>query len=92
MKCKDCIHHNVCIWENELEEESNKHCSDFKNKADFVEVVRCSQCKYKDDCAGRMVHTTRDYVLEQNISTYNKVDFCSYGERKDGKDINAPTK
>ena len=51
-------------------------------KADFVEVVRCSKCKYKDDCAGQIVHTTRDYVLEQNISTYNKVDFCSCGERK----------
>ena len=50
--------------------------------ADVVEVVRCSECKYKDDCARQMVHTTRDYVLEQNISTYNKVDFCSYGERK----------
>ena len=54
--------------------------------ADVVEVVRCQDCKYKDDCARQMVHTTRDYVLEQNISTYNKVDFCSYGEAKmDGK-------
>ena len=50
--------------------------------ADVVEVVKCSECKYNDDCARQMVHTTRDYVLEQNISTYNKVDFCSYGERK----------
>lgn len=50
--------------------------------ADVVEMVRCSECKYKDDCARQMVHTTQDYVLEQNISTYNKVDFCSYGERR----------
>jgi hypothetical protein len=50
--------------------------------ADVVEVVKCSECKYKDDCARQMVHTTRDYVLEQNISTYNKVDFCSYGEKR----------
>lgn len=40
--------------------------------ADVVEVVRCSECKYKDDCTRQMVH----------ISTYNKVDFCSYGERR----------
>lgn len=51
--------------------------------ADVVEVVRCKDCKYQDDCDRRMVHRTRDYVLEQNISTYNKVDFCSYGERKE---------
>ena len=51
--------------------------------ADVEEVVRCKDCKYQDDCAGQMVHTTRDYVLEQNVSTYNKVDFCSYGERKE---------
>ena len=50
---------------------------------DMVEVVRCKDCKYQDDCARQMVHTTRDYVLEQNISTYNKVDFCSYGELKE---------
>lgn len=54
--------------------------------ADVVEVVRCEECKYKEDCARQMVHTTRDYVLEQNISSYNKVDFCSYGEkRSEGK-------
>ena len=57
----------------------NEDCALFKNKADFVKVVRCSECKYKDDCAGQMVHTTRDYVLEQNISSYNKVSYCSYG-------------
>lgn len=54
--------------------------------ADVVEVVRCEECKYKEDCARQMVHTTRDYMLEQNISSYNRVDFCSYGEkRSEGK-------
>lgn len=53
---------------------------------DVVEVVRCEDCKYQDDCARQMVHTVRDYVLEQNISTYNTVDFCSYGAKMDGKD------
>ena len=31
--------------------------------ADVVKVVRCSKCKYQDDCAKQIVHTTRDYVL-----------------------------
>ena len=25
--------------------------------------VKCKDCKYQDDCARQMVHTTRDYVL-----------------------------
>ena len=82
----NCLHSDVCKCADGVEykdcENMKADCPHFKNKADFVEVVRCSKCKYKDDCAGQIVHTTRDYVLEQNISTYNKVDFCSYGERK----------
>lgn len=49
---------------------------------DIVPIVRCKDCKYQDDCERQMVHRTRDYVLELNRATYNKVDFCSYGERK----------
>ena len=83
MTCKDCTHYEVCVFHTKGNE--NEKCMHFKNKADCAEVVRCKDCKYKDDCAGQMVHTTRDYILEQNISTYNKVDFCSYGERKEGE-------
>lgn len=84
--CKDCLHFFICrkernreFWE---EQGAEYGCKDFKDKTRFVEVVPCEKCIYKDDCARQMTHTTRDYVLEQNISTYNKVDFCSYGERK----------
>ena len=81
MTCKDCIHDGTCHYF--VDDMRDKYrCDNFKNKVDFVEVVRCSECKYQDDCAGQMVHTTRDYVLEQNISSYNKVDYCSYGARK----------
>ena len=85
--CEDCIHFETCSnWNKkfiDLRIKRQSICGNFKNKADFVEVVKCEKCDYKDDCARQMVHTTRDYVLEQNISTYNKVDFCSCGERKD---------
>ena len=81
MTCRDCIHYEICFAKNPWVR--IEYCGEFRNKADFVEVVMCEKCDYKDDCAGQIVHTTRDYVLEQNISTYNKVDFCSYGERRD---------
>lgn len=42
MDCKDCIHYEVC--ENGQWYETP--CVRFKNKADFVEVVRCKDCKF----------------------------------------------
>lgn len=81
--CKECIHNDFCNVDGYIDADD---CTFFKNKADFVEVVRCEECRHKDDCAGQMVHTTRDYILEQNISTYNKVEFCSYGEPKNDKE------
>ena len=36
--CKACIHQKVCVWHNELEDECNGNCADFKNKADVAEV------------------------------------------------------
>ena len=52
--------------------------------ADMVEVVRCSKCKHQKDCMEQLVFWERDHVLEQNVYQYYKIDFCSYGERKDG--------
>lgn len=77
--CEKCTNHRCALCDIDevllLLEEADD--------ADVEEVVRCKDCKHQDDCAGQMVHTTRDYVLEQNVSTYNKVDFCSYGKRKE---------
>lgn len=77
--CERCTNHRCALCDIDevllLLEEADD--------ADVEEVVRCKDCKYRDDCAGQMVHTTRDYVLEQNVSTYNKVDYCSNGKRKE---------
>ena len=75
MTCKDCIDFDVCmargdIATKELLDGAEIDCDFFKNKANFVEVVRCKDCKYwnNGDC----------YRLELSLPT----DFCSYGERK----------
>jgi hypothetical protein len=55
MTCKDCVHFEVCEFEGVyFEDIAIKNtspdadvrdlCSFFKNKADFVEVVRCKDC------------------------------------------------
>ena len=50
---------------------------------DAVEVVRCKDCKYNEDCIRRIQFWGRNPVLEINLSEYHPLDFCSYGERKD---------
>ena len=68
MTCYECIHINVCkAYEPE---EADCICNQFKNKADFVEVVRCKDCRNRIEknwakCAGRKPD-----------------DFCSDGIRK----------
>lgn len=50
-----------------------KRCSDFKNAADVVEVVRCKDCEHYDEggCKHFGYHTYSPDVDED--------DFCSYG-------------
>ena len=45
MKCNDCIYEKMCEGRYERE-----HCNSFKDKANFVEVVRCKDCKHFQPC------------------------------------------
>ena len=90
MTCKDCIHHDLCFDNGTLfirftaigrkaeNVETNCPFKNFKNKADFVEVVRCKDCKYwtteNDGCCTNL----RALVLVENE---NK-DFCCRGVRR----------
>ena len=77
-RCKRCIHYNVCT-----DEYKNKlRCSDYKDEANFVEVVRCKDCKFYDkeftNFAGKHICSHFDkIVLDDNN------EFCSDGERRD---------
>lgn len=92
MTCKDCIHYCLCKdtladenWREDTPQEikdmySPNGCENFKNKANFVEVVRCKDCVYWE-CRGydgrcEAYHNglIRDYT--------NYDDFCSYGEKR----------
>jgi hypothetical protein len=45
MFCNQCISYDVCGDKKYYESPDNTiMCSDFKNKANFVEVVRCNDC------------------------------------------------
>ena len=102
MTCKDCIHGEMCANRNkmvqidehtwdEYEQTDNveKLCKHFKNKTDFVEVIRCKDCKcYKE----YLHHNTKEPTgwgkctkIEMDIDLASN-DFCSYGERTQRKE------
>lgn len=71
MTCKECIHEIVC-GQDEVFKYGAYECTQFKNKADFVEVVRCKDCKHQEQCCEFIMISGKD----------KNIDFCSYGERK----------
>lgn len=80
--CSDCLYYEVCqnrySW---LDQEDNTKyitCEKFKNKADFVEVVRCVECRYASKCTDGYYACKVDHRL-----AHDEDDFCSYGERSD---------
>lgn len=76
MTCHDCIHKYCCKYDRffGVDEVENK-CNYFKNKADFVEVVRCKDCTRVNKYKERYFCSCDNTQMEAN-------DFCSYGERK----------
>lgn len=89
MTCMNCVHWNVCEWVDNDE----CVCSDFKDKDEFVAVVRCKDCKhsraidknkspekyFREDC---VVCTCEDVVGDEP-AIYLPIHFCSYGEKSD---------
>ncbi len=82
MKCKDCVHYDICKDECK----DKLVCSEFKNKAYYVEVVRCGKCKH-----GEVSIMSKSKDGEEEIACYcnakNKVTdleyYCACGERRD---------
>ena len=79
MTCKDCIGYEYCNPQPKNPRKVEKWCDKFKNKADFVEVVRCEDCAFYDngECNNPVWNNG-----EYEINVF-KTSFCSYGERKD---------
>lgn len=86
MTCNDCIHNEVC---EELEQKNGIskiftcQCAFFKNKADFVEVVRCERCKYCKAIIDR--DGNGSVYCDRTFSKFDvdPTDFCNFAERSD---------
>jgi hypothetical protein len=90
--CKDCIHYDVCQFH--IDEETKMTVKDcggfFKNKADYVAVVRCKDCKHKQelDKYEKRLYIEGCVACTQSSPNSDRLvmlpnDFCSYGERSD---------
>ncbi len=82
--CEKCIHEELCdqpgrqLW-GHLTKETD--CSDFKDRQNYVEVVRCKDCKH-------MVTTPNGLRLCSvwcDINGMGDEGFCNYGERREGE-------
>ena len=86
--CEDCIGFEFCeilYTENEikdiiLEGDIRNLCDDFKDKENFVEVVKCKDCLYARERYGKL-----ECINGLSFrNTYNSPNmYCSYGERKE---------
>jgi hypothetical protein len=86
MTCKDCVYSPICklyadFGVTDVPYEENDICKLFRSKIDFVEVVRCKNCKHfckdlNDESCGICDAETSCCV------TVDVNDFCSYGERR----------
>ena len=98
MTCKDCVHENVCnklCPKGLLPYKSNKYpaekfCLEFTSKSDYVEVVKCKDCKHwnerENECKNDYVVTDNEGGASFSLNFYLD-DFCSYGERRTDNDL-----
>ena len=45
-----------------------------------IDIVKCAECKYKQQCHKAIEHTTCDWTSV--TIAYRPIEFCSYGERE----------
>ena len=89
MTCKDCFYYEDMCKEHLIEcaehgeaERILNPCSKFKNKADFVEVVRCKDCRRCEIVIDQFDNDWYFCTKTIDNAEVKHDDFCSYGERK----------
>ena len=91
--CEKCIHSDICVTRDCMDADDEialVKCKCFRNKADFVEVVRCKDCKHYKDKGVLNEFDKPLGVCKKDVYFWDDEpievlfdDFCSYGERKD---------
>ena len=88
LSCYDCIHCDVCngIGCCSYQCSDVSKCKFFKNKADFVEVVRCEKCKNLTvhNSPTLYAYCEKTHFRFEPFQTDTRTHYCSYGIRKEG--------
>lgn len=79
MTCKDCVYSPICklyagFGVTDVPYDENDICKLFRSKIDFVEVVRCSECKHRDKIGLCQAEGQKLTIVKDN-------HFCSKGEK-----------
>lgn len=92
VKCKNCIHLNVCdgLYFN-LDVECLRSCGYFNDRSEYVKVVRCKTCNNRGNSScplysEELFEWDDDGYMESDIVIHDcTIDngFCYLGERED---------
>lgn len=52
----------------------------------YMDVIECKNCKYRDKCHREIALKEYDENIDANYVSFQKLTFCSYGERKENVD------
>ena len=85
--CKDCLHYEVCQYHitEETDMTVNECSHGFKNRADYVEVVRCKECENCRVGKNSRYCTEHSDGFGSHIVYVDEDDYCSYGIRKESE-------
>lgn len=82
--CYECLHYEACSDVGDAGfsylKDGEEKCDHFKNKADFVEVVRCKDCVWYEQNPWNNEEMVCRYYADW--SAPEPGDFCSHGERR----------
>ena len=96
--CEDCLHFNDCLsygktryyGENSACNDVQERCQYFKNKADFVEVVRCKDCVcfsyYREPVKGCNGKCEITQLLIRDDNFFCRDGVHKMAQRKEGAD------
>lgn len=85
-ECKECVHNEVCPVPHLKD---TTVCKQFKDRTKYAEVVRCKDCNHFKETNGKdsgkpcgYGKCMKPFFIQMIVDAY---DFCSYGERREGK-------
>lgn len=80
MTCKECVHYGICEYSTIVDRAIK--CKDFICKVNYIEVVRCKDCKHATFYSCKNDACYNAIICEYRLGAGDENFFCSYGERR----------